>query len=662
MLPTGLPPLDQISAFLSEVALFKRVRGDFLTQIAERLEPRVYNPGEVIFEEGAVGDALYIIRAGTVGVFLVDRALGLEFELAKLRGGQVFGEMAVVGEDRRSATCKALEPTSCFLLTRDTFHRIVERIPQVALAVAQVLAQRVNLLNRERGKNMIDASKIQIDPEIYRLVPRHILEAHKMIPMHVKDGVLTVACADADDLGGLDEIRRVIRGVEIRALTLADGDYRAVLDRFANELAPQQRAGSTIKPKVKNIEWVTDDSNVRDGTDTTRREEIKELVDRLIAEAIEREASDIHVEPERDGVTVRYRVAGKLQKRGGTPVPRRMHRPIASRIKVLAELDINERRLPQDGRMSLIADGRPLDIRVSTLPTDEGEKIVMRVLDSANAMQPLEQIILADKICRVVRQLVARPHGVVYVCGPTGSGKTTTLYSALGTRRREDTNITTVEDPVEYKLAGITQVGVRPEIGLTFASVLRSVLRQDPNVILVGETRDAETGKLVLEAGLTGHMVLTSLHTNSALGSIQRLREMGLESFAIAASMVGVISQRLVRRNCPACATESPLSAHVQDQLVIAGILPREFSGPIKRSKGCATCSGTGFRGRVGAYEILVADDKLRERIAREASVEELRKSALEGAYVPMTRYSNYLLTAGIAAPEELIAIHSGTV
>ncbi|MBI2374598.1 MAG: Flp pilus assembly complex ATPase component TadA [Deltaproteobacteria bacterium] len=658
---TGLPPLEQITAFLGEVALFRRVRPDFLAQIAERLEPRAYNTGEVIFEEGAAGDALYIIRAGAVSVLLVDRALGLEFELAKLRGGQVFGEMAVVGEDRRSATCKAVEPTTCFLLTRETFHKIVERIPQVALAVAQVLAQRVNQLNRERGKNIVDPSRIQVDPEIYRLVPKHILEAHRMIPLHVKDGALTVACADADDLGGLDELRRVIRGVEIRAVSLAEGDYQKVLDRFSNVLAPQSRATPIAKAKIKSIEWVSEDT-VPDGTDTTRREEIKELVDKIVAEAIEKEASDIHIEPERDGVTVRFRLAGRLQKRAGPKIPRRMARQVTSRIKVLSELDINERRLPQDGRMSLIADGRALDIRVSTLPTDEGEKVVMRVLDSANAMQPLEQIILADKICRVVRQLVSRPHGVVYVCGPTGSGKTTTLYSALGARRREDTNITTVEDPVEYKLAGITQVGVRPEIGLTFAAVIRSVLRQDPNVILVGETRDVETGKLVLEAGLTGHMVLTSLHTNDALGSIQRLREMGLESFAIAASMVGVISQRLVRRLCPACAADSPLSAQVHDQLVIAGIIPREFSGAIKRSKGCATCGGTGFRGRVGAFEILVADDRIRERIARNASVEELRKAALEGAYVPLSRYSNYLLTNGITAPEELLAIHSGSV
>ena len=379
-----------------------------------------------------------------------------------------------------------------------------------------------------------------------------------------------------------------------------------------------------------------------------------------VAEGIERESSDIHFEPERDELVIRYRVSGRLVKRPGAPIPRSMLKPIVSRIKILAELDISEKRLPQDGRIGLQVGGRMLDLRVSSLPTHDGEKVVLRILDSQNALQPLERLVLAEKVCRVVNQLVSRPHGVVYVCGPTGSGKTTTLYSAVNVRRREDTNITTVEDPVEYSIPGVTQVSVKPEIGLTFASILRSILRQDPNVILVGETRDKETGKLVLEAGLTGHMVLTSLHTNDALGTIQRLREMDLENFAIAASLVGVISQRLVRRLCPACATDAPIAQAILDQLAIAEVLPRDFSGTVKRAKGCDTCGGTGYRGRVGVYEILVADDDLREGIATGKTSFELKAIAQKGAFVPMSRYSSYLLTSGITTPEEVLAIHSG--
>jgi type II secretory ATPase GspE/PulE/Tfp pilus assembly ATPase PilB-like protein len=250
----------------------------------------------------------------------------------------------------------------------------------------------------------------------------------------------------------------------------------------------------------------------------------------------------------------------------------------------------------------------------------------------------------------------------VFVCGPTGSGKTTTLYSAVGIRRREDTNIVTVEDPVEYNLPGITQVNVHPEIGLTFASVLRAMLRQDPNVIMVGETRDSETGEIALEAGLTGHLVLTSLHTSDTIGAIQRLREMDLEDYAIGAALVGVVSQRLVRRLCPVCAQDIEPSRPVLEQLEHIDVLARDYSGKLKKARGCDTCAGSGYRGRVGVYEILVADDGLKQGIIAGADQFKLREIASGGAFVPMHRYSNYLLTNGITTPEEILAIHAGAI
>jgi type IV pilus assembly protein PilB len=296
------------------------------------------------------------------------------------------------------------------------------------------------------------------------------------------------------------------------------------------------------------------------------------------------------------------------------------------------------------------------------MPTHDGEKIVLRVLDTASAIQPLERLILAEKVCRVVQQMVARPHGIVFVCGPTGSGKTTTLYSAVNIRRREDTNIVTVEDPVEYNLPGITQVNVNPDIGLTFASVLRGMLRQDPNVIMVGETRDSETGAIALEAGLTGHLVLTSLHTSDTIGAIQRLREMKLENYAIGAALVGVISQRLVRRLCPICAQDGEPSPHLLEQLEHIEVLARDFSGKLKKTRGCDTCAGSGYRGRVGVFEILVADDALKQGIIAGADQFKLREIASAGAFVPMHRYSNYLLTSGITTPEEILSIHAGAI
>jgi type IV pilus assembly protein PilB len=591
-------------------------------------------------------------------VFLVDPKVGLRFELARLRIGQVFGEMAVLTEMARTATCKAMEPTECIVLSRQTFMAIVERIPDVALAVAQVLAERVNALNKERGAAVVDLGSQSFDPEVYQLVPARILERHKMIPLNIQGGILTVACVDSSDLAGLDELRRLIRGLEVKPLEVSEADYKRFLEINGARLGISTAKKGPAK-KLLPVAWLSEDAK-ETSADQKGGEEIKLLVDVIVSQALDLEASDIHIEPEMDSVNVRYRVAGALMKRPAAPIPRAFHRAIASRIKVLADLDISERRRPQDGRISCQIGGRQLDLRVSTMPTHDGEKTVMRLLDSANAVKPLEQLILAEKVCRVVHQMVLRPHGIVFVCGPTGSGKTTTLYSAVGIRRREDTNIVTVEDPVEYNLPGITQVSVNADIGLTFASVLRAFLRQDPNVILVGETRDRETGKIALEAGLTGHLVLTSLHTNDAIGSIQRLREMGLEDYAIAAALVGIVSQRLVRRLCPACSVESTPSPHVLEQLALIEVLPREYAGTLKKPKGCEACQGSGYRGRVGVFEILVADDELREGIISGKDQFQLRSTAFRGAYVPMVRYSNYLLTNGITGAEEVLGIHAG--
>lgn len=663
---TESPQVEEIANFLGHVSLFKTVKPDYLLSIARRVEERTFARDHVIFNEGEPGDALYLIRSGAVGVFLVDPRIGLRFELARLRAGQVFGEMALLTDAPRAATCRAIEQTQCIVISRQTFMAIVERIPDVALAVAQVLAERLNQLNRDRGAQAVDLGAITFDPDVYHLVPSRILQKHRMIPMNIGGGVLMLACVDPGDLAGIDEVRRMIRGVEVKSIAITEPDYRRFLDTHAAQLGGGRGPGvpgATRAPapqkKLQPVTWLTEEAK-ESQTDIKGGEEVKLLIDVIVSQALDLEASDIHIEPDMEHVTVRYRVAGALMKRPAAPIPRSFLRSITSRIKVLGDLDMTERRRPQDGRISCMVGQRRLDLRVSTMPTHDGEKIVMRLLDSTNAIKPLEQIILAEKVCRVVHQMVSRPFGVVFVVGPTGSGKTTTLYSALGIRRREDTNIVTVEDPVEYNIPGITQVSVKPEIGLTFASVLRAFLRQDPNVILVGETRDVETGKIALEAGLTGHLVLTSLHTNDAIGTIERLREMGLENYAIAAAMVGVVSQRLVRRLCSGCSIEGPPSPHLLEQLALVEVLPREYQGTLRRAKGCEGCAGTGYRGRVGIYELLVADDELREGIIRGANQFELRTTALRGAFVPMNRYSMYLLTQGITSGEEVLAVHAG--
>ncbi len=646
----------EVVEFIGRISLFAHVKTEYLPSIAARLEERTFAANEVVFQAGDDGDALYIIRSGTIGVFLVDPSIGLKYELARLRSGEVFGEMAVITRHQRSAMCRALEPTRCLILSHATFLAIVERIPQVALSVAAVLAERIDQLNRERGATKTNLADLRFDADVFRMVPLRIVERHRMIPVNMTDRCLMLGCVDPKDLTGIDEIRRLVRGVDIQPFGITEGEFQSAVAKYAAS-APSdsaQRVGLRLAP----VRWQSEE--LRDEKLESAGDELKLLVDMIVSQAVDVEASDIHISPELDGVDVRYRVAGRLVERRGAPIPRSYHRALASRIKVLADLDISERRRPQDGRMSCWVGERQYDLRVSSMPTQQGEKVVMRLLDTAHAVQPLERLILAEKVCRVVRQMVQRPHGSVFVCGPTGSGKTTTLYAAVGLRRTPDTNITTIEDPVEYNLRGVTQVSVNPEIGLTFESVLRSSMRQDPDVILVGETRDRATARLVVEAGLTGHLVLTSLHTNDALGAIQRLREMEVANYAIAASLVGIISQRLVRRVCPNCASEDRPAPHVLDQLVLANVIRGDFKGTVRRPVGCDVCGGTGYRGRVGVYELLVADDELRQQIISGAGQFQLRDVALQGAYVPMSRYSNHLLTEGLTTPEELIAVHVG--
>lgn len=658
MHPASSPSLDTVLAFLGAVDIFRGIRPDYLQHIAQRGELCSLQREQIIFEEGVPPDAVYIVESGTVGLFRVESRYKLLLEQQRLRPGQIFGETALLSDKPRSSTSIALQPTICVRFQRAALSSALGKIPELAIALGQHLAERVSRHDREPVVPAVELMAMEADTELVRLVPSHLLEHHKMVPLAIQEGILTVGCLNVTDFAGLDALRRAVRCIGLKPVALREADYQRFIERNARPTSTSHSRPPTVR--VQGIRFITDETIGM--PETTRGEEVKQLVDRIVSEGLEREASDIHIEPEREGVVVRYRVSGRLQRSASPPIPRNLQRAIASRFKVLAELDISEKRLPQDGRISLEAAGRIFDLRISSLPTHDGEKLVLRILDSAKALQPLDRLIVADDVCAAVQQMISRPHGVVYVCGPTGSGKTTTLYAAVGARRREDTNITTAEDPVEYQIPGVTQVNISADIGLTFATVLRSILRQDPNVILVGETRDTETGKLVVEAGLTGHLVLTSLHTNDALGTIQRLREMGLDNFAISASLVGILSQRLVRQPCNACAYDAPISVGLLEQLVLAGVMAPDFKGALRRSRGCGACGNGGYKGRIASYELLVADDALRQRITANAALHELREVARKGFYVPMANYSNFLLTNGMTTPEEILPVHTGAL
>jgi type II secretory ATPase GspE/PulE/Tfp pilus assembly ATPase PilB-like protein len=353
---------------------------------------------------------------------------------------------------------------------------------------------------------------------------------------------------------------------------------------------------------------------------------------------------------------VRYRVEGELKLHPKT-LPPEYSRPLMSRLKLLAKLDITETRRPQDGRITVRANKRYIDLRISSVPTKLGEKIVLRILDPTANARELSHLFAVDKVRQLFREMVYRPHGLVLVTGPTGSGKTTTLYTALLTRNRPELNIVTVEDPIEYHMDGVTQIQVRPEAGATFARLLRALLRQDPDVILVRETRDRETADVAVEAAMTGHLVLTSVHTNSALDAVLRLVDLGVERYALANALVGVVHQRLVRRLCSRCAAPFTYPEPIVERLREAGACPPREQPKLYRAKGCDQCRNTGYHGRIGVFELLVVNDAIRTAIATSADQSTLREIAMRGSMISLARYGGSLLSSGLTTPGEVLPL-----
>jgi type IV pilus assembly protein PilB len=365
---------------------------------------------------------------------------------------------------------------------------------------------------------------------------------------------------------------------------------------------------------------------------------------------IKKGASDIHIEPQEGGVILRLRIDGVLYIENR--LSKKIQLPLASRLKILAKLDIAERRLPQDGRISIKLEDRAIDFRVSTVPAKFGEKIVMRILDKGGSLLPLEKIIVHAQTVEKVRWMISQPYGIIYVTGPTGSGKTTTLYSGLNHINAPEINISTAEDPIEYDLPGLCQVQTHKEIGLDFARILRAFLRQDPDVILVGETRDQETAKISVEAALTGHLVFTTLHTNDAPSTFTRLEEMGIEPFLMANSTIGIIAQRLARRICQNCKIQTDVD---ETTLSYFGY-SKESAPPFYRGEGCDQCNHTGKRGRVGIFEVLVMNDESKHAVARGARVDEIRSIAIGNGMMTLKEYAMILMAEGLTTADEVLS------
>ncbi len=465
-----------------------------------------------------------------------------------------------------------------------------------------------------------------LDPIAVRLLPRTLAQSLMSLALFRIKNTLIVATDDPLDLDRIDRIER-FTGLDVRPVFAFKVAIERMLRRVYDEDFRVDAVTADLDDSDVELQLESSDVDVASVHDLVDGSPVVNLINYLILQAIRKNASDVHIEPSRNFASVRFRIDGQLVE---MLRPRRdIYPAMVSRIKVMAKLDIAEQRVPQDGRCQVIADSKQVDLRVSTLPTVLGEKIVIRVLDKRRLTFNLDQLGISPDTLTLVKQLLAKPHGLMLVTGPTGSGKTTTLYSALELIKSVHRNIITVEDPVEYQIELVNQVQVDSTRGVSFPTALRSILRQDPDVIMVGEIRDAETAQVAVQAALTGHLVLSTLHTNDSVSAITRMMDMGIESYKLAAAMVGVVAQRLVRTICPSCRTSYYPTAEYLEALHYQGDKRRSFS----KGEGCRECFDTGFQGRIGIYEVLPADADLRRLIAREAHLETITNWVREQEY-----------------------------
>jgi type IV pilus assembly protein PilB len=685
------PPSER-SHYLQKIRLFRDLPYEECLLLESHLRPREFAPQQTIVQEGGPGDAMFFITAGAVEVRKKDPDTGIDFLLSELKAGACFGEMALLTGRPRAASVVAVGPTSCSVLEQPAFDEVLLTSPKVSLAMSRVLAERLEEADQQTGIEHLSLSRLQFDPRVLKLLPQPMILEHRVLPVAFQNNRLTLAMVNPANPVALDEVRRVIKGVIIEPVVTSEDDFLrfmgasyAELLRKAAEKQARERtvtvlrgpggdkstAGEASAAQSDSLESVLASlenealESLPPGEGGPWRESVTDLslsatdapiirvANSLLALAIKRGASDIHLEPQEKELAVRFRIDGALQ-----PVevlPKKIQVGLTTRFKILSQLDPAERRLPQEGRISVRLEERSIDFRVSTLPSKWGEKICLRILDTPHTLLGLEKLILHPEVLRLVREMLALPSGTVYVIGPSGSGKTTLLYSALAELNRPDVNISTAEDLIECDLPRVNQVRTQEEIGLGFASILRAFLCQDPDIILVGATRDKETAHLVVEAALAGHLVFTTLDGNNTAGAFTRLGEMGIEPYLLSSSTLGIIAPRLTRRLCQKCKEPYAADAGSLKHLGLDPAKPLTFY----RAKGCEQCSHSGYHGRVGVYEVLRMNDDLRRLVADGANPQAISGAAVKHGMKTLEDYSLWLLQNGWITLSEALRVVS---
>ena len=533
---------------------------------------------------------------------------------------------------------------------RDNGSSVIRELVRLGFTTEDTLTE---FLAKQFNIEKADLNPSEIEDSVFSLVPPQLVQKHQLVPVKLLGSTLTVAMADPTDLVAINEVK-FITGYGVRVTLAPPSAIKKTLEHRFGGVSYDEVLKKFGDGEMEVIHE-TDDVNLQELQQATMEAPVVTLVNAILADAAKRRASDIHIEPYEKIFRVRFRVDGVLQEIMSPPL--RLKNPLVSRLKVMAGLDIAERRLTQDGRIKLkMGVSGELDIRVSVLPTLFGEKVVMRLLDKSNLQLDMSKLGFDPQTLKDFLEAIHKPYGMILITGPTGSGKSTTLYSALSELNKPDVNISTAEDPVEYNLVGINQVQVREQIGLTFAAALRSFLRQDPDIIMVGEVRDLETAQIAVKAALTGHLVLSTLHTNDAPSTIDRLINMGVETFLLISSINLIAAQRLVRRICEKCKEPVEVSPEI---LINLGVDSAEVGAGFStfHGRGCGNCNGTGYRGRLAIYEVMVMHEGIKELILRNASVVELKREAVKLGMSTLRMSALQKVREGLTTIEETVRV-----
>ena len=548
------------------------------------------------------------------------------------RLGRILVEAGVITEEQLSTA-----------LAEDSGRSLASVLADQGIAsetkVAQALAESMGLA-------FVDLAAFDIDPTAASLLPVDIARRHNVMAIKIQDAELVVAMADPANIFAIDDLR-IVTGYDVRPVVAAENDLTAAIDRFAS-------MQSNVDEMVGDVEDLSADTSREDAEEASDEQApVAKIMNHVITEAIRQSAGDIYIEPGETDLRIRYRIDGVCQEI--MRAPRKLHRQLISRLKITSGMDIAEKRIPQDGRFGVVLDGKSVDFRVAVLPTVNGEMSVLRLLRKDAIMMSLEDLGFLEQPMERVMDAIMRPYGALLVTGPTGSGKSTTLYAAINKTADPKVNLITVEDPVEYRLEGLSQVQVHEKAGLTFASALRSILRQDPDIVMIGEIRDKETATIAIEAALTGHLVLSTLHTNDAPSALTRLTEMGVEPFLSASAINCVLAQRLARRLCPECKEAYTPELEALDRV---GFPHEPGRAPqLYRAVGCKRCSGIGYRGRMGIHEVMIVTEEIERACVNHASGDEIARIAIEQEMKTLRDDGFEKVRMGLTSIEEIMRV-----